>query len=148
MINANAIKSTNTSSTFTVLESREFILLLLIRISYRTILLRSPLSISQLYRDRMKSKVNYELLWVPMLYLGQSSHSDFSLKETILICLSGALSAQELLSIMLMSPQSERRVAIVFLRSMSEVSRFDFLPSRRNNSLKCTQKYLPCLCRI
>jgi len=57
MINAIAIKSTNTSSTFTVLESREFILFLLIEIGQRMSLVRTLLSILQLYGYRMECKV-------------------------------------------------------------------------------------------
>ena len=32
--------------------------------------------------------------------------------------------------------------------SLPYTTRLDFLPSNRNNSLKCTIKYLPCLCKI
>ena len=43
------------------------------------------------------------------------------------------------------SPQSLRSVAIVILRAISFSDKLFFLPSRANNSLKCTIKYRPCL---
>ena len=82
-----------------------------------------------------------------MLYLGHNSHCSFSLNGMILICRSGAQSSDSFLTIAI-KPQSLNNVAIVLRLSKSFDSKFDFLPSNRNNSLKWTIKYLPCLCSI
>ena len=46
------------------------------------------------------------------------------------------------------NPQSDNNVVIVFLRCISFSIKLDGLPSNKNNSLKCTIKYLPCLCKM
>ena len=71
-----------------------------------------------------------------------------SLNEITLICDNGAISSNFFESIIFTKPQSTSNLAIVFRLCISFSARSACFPSSANNSLKCTIKYLPCLCSM